>query len=233
VVTVETGGGEKKLEAEAVLAATGRRPNVESLDLPAAGVAFDERGVKVDETLTTSQGHILACGDVVGPYQFTHTADYQARIVVRNILLPFFKAKADYTWIPWVTYTDPEVAQIGLTEEQARKKNVSHDVFRFDWNDLDRAVTENETTGFIKVVAAKGSDRILGATVAGVHAGEVIHELLVAAKHGIGLSQLSGTVHAYPTFSSSVQRVADSFQRTKLTPRVAALIRWLYRRRRS
>jgi pyruvate/2-oxoglutarate dehydrogenase complex dihydrolipoamide dehydrogenase (E3) component len=235
VVSVESSEGAQKmeLEADAVLVATGRRPNVESLGLEAAGVAYDKRGVTVDSTLTTSKPHIFACGDVAGPYAFTHVADYQARIVVRNILLPWLKAKADYSWIPWVTYTDPEVAQVGLTEIEAKKENVRHDVLRFDWNDLDRAVTENETEGFIKVLTAKGGDRILGATIAGVHAGEVLHEVLVAAKHGIGLSKLSGTVHAYPTFSSSVQRVADSYQRTRLTPRVAALFRWLYRRRRG
>jgi pyruvate/2-oxoglutarate dehydrogenase complex dihydrolipoamide dehydrogenase (E3) component len=183
--------------------------------------------------LTTSQPHIFACGDVAGPYQFTHSADYQARVVVRNILLPWVKTKADYRFIPWVTYTDPEVAQIGLTEEEAKKKDLAYDAFRFDWSDLDRAITDSETTGFIKVLTPKGNDQILGATIVGVHAGEVMHEVLVAAKHGVGLSKLSSTVHAYPTFSASVQRVADSFQRTKLTPRVASLFRWLYRRRRA
>ena len=196
-------------------------------------MAFDRRGVEVDRTLTTSQPHIFACGDVAGPYQFTHSADYQARIVIRNVLIPWFKAKADYTWIPWVTYTDPEVAHVGLSEDDAKSKGVPHDVFRFDWEELDRAITDSETTGFVKVVTAAGSDRILGATVVGLHAGEVLHEIVVAAKHGIGLSKLSATVHAYPTLSSSVQRVADSFQRTRLTPRVAAIFRWLYRRRRS
>ena len=234
VATVENEDGERrKLDAEALLVATGRKANVKNLGLEEAGVEFDRRGVKVDETLTTSQPHIFACGDVAGPYQFTHSADYQARIVVRNILIPWFKTKADYTWMPWVTYTDPEVAHCGLTEDEAKKQNVAYDVFRSDWNDLDRAITDSETTGFIKVLTEAGKDKILGATVTGVHAGEVIHEVLVAAKHGIGLSKLSGTIHAYPTLSSSVQRVADAFQKTKLTPRVANIFKWLYRRRRS
>ena len=192
VATVENEDGEqRKLEAEALLVATGRKANVDNLGLEEAGVEFDRGGVKVDETLTTSQPHIFACGDVAGPYQFTHSADYQARIVVRNILIPWFKTKADYTWMPWVTYTDPEVAHCGLTEDEAKKQNVAYDVFRFDWNDLDRAITDSETTGFIKVLTEAGKDKILGATVTGVHAGEVIHEVLVAAKHGIGLSKLS------------------------------------------
>ena len=135
--------------------------------------------------------------------------------------------------MPWVTYTDPEVAHCGLTEDEAKKQNVAYDVFRFDWNDLDRAITDSETTGFIKVLTAAGKNKILGTTVTGVHAGEVIHEVLVAAKHGIGLSKLSGTIHAYPTLSSSVQRVADSFQKTKLTPTVANIFKWLYKRGRS
>ncbi len=232
-VTLEAEGSRRKLTTEAVLVAAGRTANVEDLGLEAAGVKFDRRSVKVDETLTTSQPHIFACGDVAGPYAFTHAADYQARIVIRNVLLPWFKAKADYRWMPWVTYTDPEVAHFGPTEEEARGKNLAYDVFRHDWHDLDRAVTDSETDGFTKVLTARGKDEILGATVLGAHAGEVMHELLVAAKHGIGLSKLSATVHAYPTYSSSVQRVADAYQKTRLTPRVAGLFRWLYRRRRS
>jgi pyruvate/2-oxoglutarate dehydrogenase complex dihydrolipoamide dehydrogenase (E3) component len=232
-VTVEKNGSRRKIATDAVLIAAGRTPNVEDLGLEAAGVKFDRGGVKVDQTLTTSQPHIFACGDIAGPWAFTHAADYQARIVVRNILLPWFKAKADYRWMPWVTYTDPEVAHFGPTEEDARRKNISHDVFRYDWSELDRAVTDSATTGFTKVLAERGKDRILGATVVGARAGEVMHELLVAAKHGIGLSRLSATIHAYPTYSSSVQRVADAFQKTKLTPRVAGLFRWLYRRRRG
>lgn len=234
VATVENQDGDQRaLEAEALIVATGRKANVDNLGLERAGVELDRRGIRVDATMTTSQSHIFACGDVAGPYQFTHTADYQARIVVRNILIPWFKTKADYTWVPWVTYTDPEIAQCGLTEDEAKKNNVAHDVYRFDWDELDRAITDSETAGFTKVLTAAGKDTILGATVAGVHAGDVMHELLIAAKHGIGLSKLSGTIHAYPTLSSSVQRVADSFQKTKLTPTVAGVFRWLYRRSRS
>ncbi len=232
-VEVETEGSRQKIAIDAVLVAAGRTANVENLGLEAAGVKFDRRGVNVDFTLTTSQPHIFACGDVAGPYAFTHAADYQARIVVRNVLIPWLKAKADYRWMPWVTYTDPEVAHFGPTEEEARKRNVEYDIFRHDWHDLDRGVTDSETEGFTKVLTVRGKDEILAATVVGARAGEVMHELLVAAKHGIGLSRLSATVHAYPTYSSSVQRVADAFQKTKLTPRVAGLFRWLYRRRRS
>jgi pyruvate/2-oxoglutarate dehydrogenase complex dihydrolipoamide dehydrogenase (E3) component len=233
VTTLEGDDGTRTVETDAVLVATGRRPNVEDLGLEEAGVDYDKRGVKVDETLTTSQSHIFACGDIAGPYQFTHAADYQARVVIRNILIPWVKTKADYTWVPWVTYTDPEVAHVGLSEAEATEKGIACTSFRFDWDELDRAITDNETEGFIKVLTEKDSDKILGATVVGVHAGEVLHEVLVAAKHGIGLSKLSGTIHAYPTLSSSVQRVADQYRRSKLTPRIAAVFEWLYRWRRS
>lgn len=230
---VERGDDTLTLKSEALLVATGRKPNIEGLGLEAAGVDFDRKGVKADASLTTSKPHIFACGDIVGPYQFTHTADYQARIVVRNILFPWKKAKADYSWVPWVTYTDPEVAQVGLTEQEAKAKDVPHSVYRFDWEDLDRAITDSEESGFIKVLTPPGKDRILGATIVGVHAGDILHELVVAAKHGVGLSRLSGTIHAYPTLSQSVQRVSDAYQRTRLTPRVAGIFRWLYRLRRS
>ncbi len=233
VTQVERGDETLTLTSEALLVATGRKPNIEGLGLEAAGVDFDRRGVKVDASLTTSKRHIFACGDIAGPYQFTHTADYQARIVVRNILIPWKKAKADYSWVPWVTYTDPEVAQVGLTEEAAKAKETPHSVYRFDWEDLDRAITDSEESGFIKVLTPPGKDTILGATVVGVHAGDILHELVVAAKHGVGLSKLSGTIHAYPTLSQCVQRVGDAYQKTRLTPRVAGLFRWLYRRRRS
>jgi pyruvate/2-oxoglutarate dehydrogenase complex dihydrolipoamide dehydrogenase (E3) component len=231
--TVEGGNGARALRTEAVLVAAGRQPNTEGLGLEAAGVEYDKKGVKADATLTTSRPHIFACGDIVGPYQFTHTADYQARIVIRNILIPWVKTKADYTWVPWVTYTDPEVAQVGLTEEDAAERGIAHAVHRFDWSELDRAITESEDKGFIKVLTPPGKDRILGATVVGLHAGDVLHELVVAGKHGIGLSRLSATIHAYPTLSQSVQRVGDQFQKTRLTPRVAGIFRWLYRWRRS
>jgi pyruvate/2-oxoglutarate dehydrogenase complex dihydrolipoamide dehydrogenase (E3) component len=233
VTKIERGDRTEGVRTEALLVATGRRPNIEALGLDEAGVDYGRQGIKADRTLTTSQPHIFAAGDIVGPYQFTHTADYQARIVVRNILFPWKKSKADYTWVPWVTYTDPEVAQVGLFEEEAKKRNVPYAVHRFDWDHLDRAITDSEETGFIKVLTPPGKDKILGATVIGTHAGDVLHEIVVAAKHGIGLSRLSGTIHAYPTLSQSVQRVGDAFQRTKLTPRVAGIFRWLYRWRRS
>ena len=229
IATVEKEGQKKTLKTQAVLLATGRQPNIDNMGLDNAGVDFDHSGIKVNSSLTTSKPNIYACGDVVGPYLFTHSADYQARIVTRNILIPWFKAKVNYQWVPRVTYTDPEVAHFGLTEDTAKQNNIPYNIYRYDWNNLDRAITDSATNGFIKVLTKSGSDKILGATIVGVHAGEVMHEVLVAAKHGIGLSKLSNTIHAYPTFSSSVQRVADVYQKTRLTPFAAKLFKWLYR----
>ena len=179
-------------------------------------------------------GHIYACGDVAGPYRFTHTADYQARLVVRNVLLPppLPRAKADYRYVPWVTYVDPEVAHFGLREEDAEAKNIPVDVHRHHNDDLDRAITEAATRGFVKVLTRKGKDEILGATVCAPRAGEILHEIMVAAKHGVGLASLSSTIHGYPTWAQAAQRVADAYQRTRLTPRAKAIFEWLYRRRR-
>ena len=231
----ETSGGMRSVEASRLLVATGRSPNVRDLGLDAAGVRYDTRkGVPVDAALRTNVPHIYACGDVTGPYRFTHTADYQARLVVRNILLPppLPRAKADYRHVPWVTYVDPEIAHFGLREEDAAAKGVPVDIHRHRNDDLDRAITESATRGFVKVVTRKGKDTILGATVCAPRAGEILHEILVAARHGVGLAALSSTIHGYPTWAQAAQRVADAYQRTRLTPRARALFAWLYRRRR-
>ena len=236
-ITAEVGcnGATRAVTASRLLVATGRSPNVQDLGLEAAGVEYDVRGgVPVDGALRTNVGHIYACGDVAGPYRFTHTADYQARLVVRNILLPppLPRAKADYRYVPWVTYVDPEVAHFGLREEDAEAKNIPVDVHRHRNDDLDRAITEAATRGFVKVLTRKGKDEILGATVCAPRAGEILHEIMVAAKHGVGLASLSSTIHGYPTWAQAAQRVADAYQRTRLTPRAKAIFEWLYRRRR-
>ena len=235
-ITAELGGDDaRSVTASRLLVATGRSPNVEDLGLDAAGVRHEPGvGVPVDGALRTNVRHIYACGDVAGPYRFTHTADYQARLVVRNILLPppLPRAKADYRYVPWVTYVDPEVAHFGLREEDAIAQNTPVDVHRHHNDDLDRAITEAATRGFVKVVTRKGKDTILGATVCAPRAGEILHEIMVAAKHGVGLASLSSTIHGYPTWAQAAQRVADAYQRTRLTPRAKAIFAWLYRKRR-
>jgi pyruvate/2-oxoglutarate dehydrogenase complex dihydrolipoamide dehydrogenase (E3) component len=225
--------GAAALEAEALLVAAGRRPNVEDLGLEAAGVAFDAKGVKVNAYLQTSQPHIYAAGDITGGPQFTHLADLQARTVVRNVLIPWIKAKADATVLPWCTYTSPEIARVGLGQAEAAEQGVPHEVWVQPMREVDRAVLESEEEGFAKVLTAAGSDRILGATVVAERAGDLVHELALAMKAGVGLKALSATTHAYPTFAEVARKAADRYQKSRLTPRARQLFSWLYRRRRE
>jgi pyruvate/2-oxoglutarate dehydrogenase complex dihydrolipoamide dehydrogenase (E3) component len=227
---LETG---ETLEAEALLVAAGRVPNVDGLGLETAGVAFDpKKGVVVDAHLQTAQPHIYAAGDIAGGYQFTHLADHHARTVVRNILTPWLKAKVEDAVIPWCTYTDPEVARVGLNETEAKAKRIEHAVWVQPLDEVDRAIVESAEAGFAKVLTEGGGDRILGATIAGERAGDLIHELVLAMKHGIGLKAISSTIHAYPTFAEVTRKVADRYQKSRLTPRTRRLFRWLYERRR-
>jgi len=221
-----------EIDADTILVASGRRPNIEGLGLERAGVAFSPLGVTVNAFLQTSRPNIYAAGDICGPYRFTHFAEYQARIVVRNILLsPLLglgRARADTRVVPWTTFTEPEVARVGLNENEARQAGVPFDVHRFSYSDLDRAILENEDAGFVKVIAAKGRGTILGATIIGAGAGELIHELALAMREGIGLPTLSSLMHVYPTLSQAVQRTGDAFMRTRLTGRARAVFARLY-----
>jgi len=224
--------GEETLEAEGLLVAAGRKPNVEDLGLEEVGVAFTPRGITVDAYLRTSQAGVYAAGDVTGAPLFTHVADHHARTVVRNILTPWLKTKADTSVLPWCTFTSPEVGRVGLSETEARGGNVAHDVWIAPLSDLDRAIVESETVGFAKVLTAKGTDRILGAAVVAERGGEIVHELALALRAGVGLKDLSAAIHAYPTFAEVARRAADQYQRSRLTPRARALFEWLYRRAR-
>ena len=229
---LELEGGET-LEAEAVLVAAGRRPNVEGLGLEAAGVVHDATGVKVDAHLRTSQPHIYAVGDVTGGRQFTHLADHHARTVVRNVLVPWVKTRVDASVLPWCTYTSPEVARVGLSEAEARAQGVPHEVWVQPMAEVDRAVLESDERGFAKVLTAAGSDRILGVTLVAERAGDLIHEFAVAMKAGLGLKALSSTIHAYPTYAEVARKTGDRYQRSRLTPRAKQLFAWLYRRGRA
>jgi pyruvate/2-oxoglutarate dehydrogenase complex dihydrolipoamide dehydrogenase (E3) component len=221
--------------ADAVLVATGRSPNLQSLDLKSAGVDVSERGVRVTDYLQTSQQHIYAVGDVVGPFLFTHMADAQARVVVRNILMPFqfLRQKMDYSVVPWCTYTDPEVAHVGLGEKEAQRKRIGYDLFVVPLEDVDRAVVESEEAGFAKILTAKGSDKILGATIVAPHAGDLLHEFVLAMSAKIGLGKISSMIHAYPTFAELARKAGDKYNRTRLTPTAKKIFTWLYARARK
>jgi len=221
--------------ADALLVAAGRRPNLESLDLKSAGVDVTERSVRVTDYLQTSQRHIYAVGDVIGPFLFTHMADAQARVVVRNILMPFqfLRQKMDYSVVPWCTYTDPEIAHVGLGEKEAQRKNIDYDLFVVPLEDVDRAVVESEEAGFAKVLTQKGTDKILGAIIVAPHAGDLLHELVLAMKAGIGLATIASTIHAYPTFAELARKAGDKYNRTRLTPNAKKIFTWLYGRARK
>ena len=233
-VEVQEGQGSREtLEADAILVAAGRVPNIEGLGLEAAGVVHDRSGIRVDECLRTSRSHIYAAGDVAGGFQFTHVADDHARTVVRNILLPWPKAKVSQQVLPWCTFTSPEVARVGLSENEARTKGIACDVWLQPMAEVDRAVLEREEEGFLKVLTAKGGDRILGATMVGERAGDLIHEIAVAMKNGVSLAGLSRTIHAYPTFAEVARKAADRQQKARLTPLARKAFTWLYRWRRG
>jgi pyruvate/2-oxoglutarate dehydrogenase complex dihydrolipoamide dehydrogenase (E3) component len=232
-IEIEIGKSEGcTLDADAILVAAGRVPNTEGLGLEAAGVAHGKNGITVNEHLQTSQPHIYAAGDVVGGYRFTHVADAHARVIARNLLFPWWKARWDDSVVPWCTYTSPEVARVGLSEAEARKRGMEFDVWKQPLEDVDRAVVESEETGFAKVLTRKGGDRILGATVVSERGGDLLHELVLAMKAGVGLKTISSTIHAYPTFAEVSRKIADGYQKSRLTPGVRRLFESLYRRAR-
>src|SRR5438552_2054898 len=226
---------ERTFFADALLVAIGRKPNLRSLDLKSAGIDVNEKGVRVNDYLQTSQRHIYAVGDVIGPFLFTHMADAQARVVVRNILMPFqfLRQKMDYSVVPWCTYTDPEIAHVGLGEKEAQRKNIDYDLFVVPLEDVDRAVVESEEAGFAKVLTQKGTDKILGAIIVAPHAGDLLHEFVLAMKAGIGLATIASTIHAYPTFAELARKAGDKYNRTRLTPNAKKIFTWLYGRARK
>jgi pyruvate/2-oxoglutarate dehydrogenase complex dihydrolipoamide dehydrogenase (E3) component len=234
VLTIECDGQQREHRAATLLVAAGRAPNVESLNLSSAGVRSSKHGVEVNAHLQTSQPHIYAAGDIAGPFPFTHMADFQARIVARNILVPlsWLRQKTDYSVVPWCTYLDPEVARVGLNEGQATERDVAYDLHTTSLADLDRAVVEDETAGLVKVLTARGSDRIVGVTLVAAHAGELIHEFVLAMNCGVGLGRISRIIHAYPTFAELARKTGDAYQKTRLTPFAKKLFHWLYERAR-
>ena len=219
------------VEADEILVGVGRTPNVEGLDLGAAGVAHDEHGVKTDDFLRTSNRRVFACGDVCLRHKFTHMADASARLVVQNALL-FPMKRLSRLVVPWVTYTDPEVAHVGLYEREADDQGVAVQTYRVQLDDVDRAVTDGETEGFLKLHVKKGTDRIVGATIVATHAGEMISEVTTAIVNRIGLKRVVDVIHPYPTQAEAVRKAADEHQRSRFTPRLKRLLSlWLALRR--
>ena len=218
IVIIERNGKKEEMAADEILTGIGRAPNVEGLALETAGVEYDEReGVKVNTRLQTSNPDVYAAGDICFPYKFTHTADAMARIVIANALF-MARQKTSGLVIPWCTYTDPEVAHVGMYEKEARDKGIDVLTLTIPLADVDRALLDGETEGFARVHLKKGSDRILGATIVARHAGEMISELSLAITTGQGLSAIGRTIHPYPTQAEVIRKLADAYNRTRLTP---------------
>ncbi|MEO6024273.1 MAG: mercuric reductase [Burkholderiales bacterium] len=214
-----TDGQEIKLEASHLLVAAGRKANIEGLGLEAASVQVEKGRVVSDATLRTTNKNIYVCGDVAGSYQFTHMAEHHAGVVLRNILnpLPIKFAKAETRIIPWCTFTDPELARVGISETEAKQQDLPYRVYKFPFEAMDRARAEGETEGFAKIITSpKGV--ILGAAIAGPHAGELIHEYVLAIAKRMNTNDLSGIIHVYPTLAQINRRVADQRRKESLTP---------------
>jgi pyruvate/2-oxoglutarate dehydrogenase complex dihydrolipoamide dehydrogenase (E3) component len=213
---------------DAILAGTGRLPNVEGLNLEAAGVDCDATtGVRVNDFLQTSNPRIYAAGDACLEHKFAHTAVASARIVVQNALF-LGRQRLSALTIPWCTYTDPEIAHVGLYVRQARERDIPVKTFTIPMHDVDRAIADGEEVGFVKIHVKERTDRILGATVVASHAGEMINEITLAMVAGIGLRTLSRVIPAYPTQAEAIKKAADAYSRTRLTPTIQSLLRrWL------
>jgi pyruvate/2-oxoglutarate dehydrogenase complex dihydrolipoamide dehydrogenase (E3) component len=226
-----TNGHRDSLTVDEILVGAGRAPNVETLNLETVGVEYDKRqGVKVNDYLQTTNPKIFAAGDICMNWKFTHAADAAARIVIKNTLFSPFglgKSKLSSLVMPWVTYTDPEIAHVGMYEQEAQKLGIDVETIKIDFNSVDRAIADGETDGFLKLHHKKGSDEIIGATIVASHAGEMISEVTTAIVHKIGLSKLSSVIHPYPTQAEAIKKAADTYRRTLLTPRTKKILGFL------
>ena len=217
--------------ADCLLVAAGRRPNLEGLDLDRADIAYSDQGVGVNDFLQTSNPRVYAAGDVCSSYQFTHAADFMARIVLRNALFAG-RARVGALTIPWCTYTDPEIARVGLSPQEAAERGVAIDTFTRPLSEVDRAVLEARSEGLVRIHVRQGSDRMVGATVVAANAGDLIAQLSQAMTHGLRLRHLAATIHPYPTQAEAIRQAADLYNRSRLTPMVRFLLsRWLAWRR--
>ncbi len=218
-LVVESEGVERRIAFDEILVAVGRVANTAGYGLEELGIpTTKQRTVEVNEYLETLYPNIFACGDVAGPYQFTHTASHMAWYCAVNAIFGTFrKFKVDYSVIPWATFTEPEVARVGLNEQEAKEKGVAHRVSVYGIDDLDRAIADSEAHGFVKVITAEGSDRILGATIVGEHAGDLLAEFVLAMRHGIGLGKILGTIHTYPTMAEANKYAAGVWKRGTVT----------------
>ena len=230
VLHCDTPRGPLRVVADEIVVGAGRVPNVDGLGLEAVGVAYDRKtGVTVNDRLQTTTPRIYAAGDICLSEKFTHAADFAARVVIQNALFLGRKTLSALT-IPWCTYTDPEIAHVGLYERDAQTRGIAIDTYLRQFSEVDRAVADGEEDGFVKVHVRKGGDKIVGATIVARHAGEMISELTLAMTAGVGLGRLASVIHPYPTQAEAIRQVGDMYNRTRLTPKVkrvfGAWLRW-------
>lgn len=225
VLVCEHEGKEVRLPFDKILLALGRVANIDGFGLKELGVTVTQRGtIEANDLMQTNFPNIYVCGDATGPYQFTHVAAHQAWYASVNALLaPFWSFKVDYRVIPWATFTDPEVARVGLSEDEAAQKNITVEVTHYGIDDLDRAIADSTDHGFVKVLTEPGKDKILGATIVGAHAGDLLAEFVLAMKWGIGLNKLLGTIHIYPTMAEANKYAAGNWKRAHAPQTV---LRW-------
>ncbi len=225
-IVVEAAGKTQRIEFDALLCAVGRVARLKGYGLEELGIPVG-RTIETNEYLETIYPNILAAGDVAGPYQFTHTAAHQAWYASVNALFGTFKKfKVDYSVIPWATFIDPEVARVGLNEQEAKEKGVAYEVTRYGIDDLDRAIADSAAHGFVKVLTVPGKDKILGVTIVGLHAGDLLAEYVLAMKHGLGLNKILGTIHTYPTLAEANKYAAGEWKRNHQPHKV---LEWLRR----
>ncbi|HME68751.1 MAG TPA: mercuric reductase [Myxococcota bacterium] len=232
VLRYRVGSGLSDCVVDEILVGAGRQPNVEGLELERVGVAYDPKGgIRVDDRLRTTNPTIFAAGDVCMAWKFTHAADFAARIVIQNALFPSFSGgrKLSALHMPWCTYTEPEIAHVGLYEHEAAARGIGITTFLRPFSEVDRALCDGEEDGFVKIHIRKGgSDQILGATIVAQHAGDMISEVSVAMAGKLGLSRLANVIHPYPTQAEAIRQIGDLYNRTRLTPLVKALFQhWL------
>ncbi len=226
LIRLECEGSARELVVDEILIGVGRSPNVEGLNLESGGIDYDAReGVKVNDRLQPTNPSVYAAGDICSRFKFTHAADAMARVVIQNALF-HGRAKASALTIPWCTYTDPEIAHVGVYEQEARERGLRVRAFTQEFSDVDRAVLDGESAGFVKVLV--DGDRIVGATIVARHAGEMISEITLAMVGRLGLRTLAKTIHPYPTQAEAIKKIADAYNRTRLTPIVKRLFeQWL------
>lgn len=215
VLHCESADGTVEVPFDEILVAVGRRPNTDGMNLEQHGIKLRRNGtIETDDYLRTAVPNTFACGDIAGPYQFTHTASHQAWYATVNALFGFVKKfRVDYRVIPWATFTMPEVARVGLNESDAQEQGIDYEVTRYGIDDLDRAIADGEAHGFVKVITPRGKDKVLGVTIVGHHAGDLISEYVLAMKYNLGLNKILGTIHLYPSLAESNKFVAGNWKR--------------------